>query len=53
MLSLLNIFIAIVNPLLALLFPITTELSTRNEKDKFKLLESTMYTHFSFLAIVI
>lgn len=53
MLSLLNIFIAIVSPLLWLLFPIATELSTRNEKEKFKLLESTMYTHFAFLAIVI
>lgn len=52
MLSLLNIFIAIVSPLLWLIFPIATELSTRKEKNKFKLLESTMYTHFAFLAIV-
>jgi hypothetical protein len=37
---------------LALLFPITTELSTRKEKEKFKMLESMMYTHFAFLAIV-
>lgn len=53
MLSLLNIFVQIVSPLLALIFPIATELSTRKEKEKFKLLESTMYTHFAFLAIVI
>jgi hypothetical protein len=53
MLSLLNIFLSIVGPLLALLFPIATELSTRNEKEKFKLLESMMYTHFAFLAVVI
>ena len=53
MLSLLNIFIAVVSPLLWLLFPIATELSTRKEKDKFKLLESIMYTHFAFLAIVV
>lgn len=53
MLSLLNIFIALVNPFLMLLFPITTELSTRKEKEKFQLLESTMYTHFAFLAIVV
>ena len=53
MLSLLNIFIQIVSPLLALIFPIATELSTRKEKEKFRLLESTMYTHFAFLAIVI
>ncbi len=53
MISLLNIFLAIVSPLLALLFPIATELSTRKEKEKFKMLESTMYTHFTFLSIVI
>ena len=53
MLSLLNIFVTIVGPLLWLLFPIATELSTRKEKDKFKLLESTMYTHFIFLALII
>ena len=52
LLSLLNVFLAIVWPLLGLLFPIATELSTRKEKEKFKLLESTMYTHFAFLAIV-
>lgn len=52
MLSLLNIFITIVSPLLGLLFPITTELSTRREKEKFTILESTMYTHFAFLAII-
>ena len=53
MLSLLGIFILLVNPFLNLLFPVTTELSTRKEKEKFKLLESTTYTHFAFLAIVI
>lgn len=53
MLSLLNIFITIVSPLLWLLFPIATELSTRNEKKKFQILESTMYTHFAFLWLVI
>lgn len=53
MLSLLNIFILIVNPFLTLLFPVTTELSTRKEKEKFKSLESMMYTHFAFLAIVV
>ena len=53
MLSLLTIFIAIVSPLLGLLFPIATELSTRKEKEKFKLLESSMYTHFVFLALII
>ena len=53
MLSLLTIFIALVNPFLLLLFPVTTELSTRKEKEKFKLLQSTTYTHFAFLAIVI
>ncbi len=52
MLSLLNIFIAIVSPLLWLIFPIATELSTRKEKNKFKLLESTMYTHFAFIATI-
>lgn len=52
MLSLLNIFLCIVTPLLSLLFPVATELSTRNEKEKFKMLESAMYTHFAFLAIV-
>lgn len=52
MLSLLNIFLVIVGPLLWLLFPIATELSTRKEKEKFQLLESTMYTHFTFLALV-
>ena len=53
MLSLLNIFVTVVGPLLGLLFPIATELSTRKEKDKFKLLESMMYTHFAFLAIIV
>lgn len=53
MISLLNIFLTIVSPLLVLLFPIATELSTRKEKEKFKMLESTMYTHFIFLSVVI
>ena len=52
MLSLLMIFFSVIWPFLALLFPITTELSTRKEKEKFKLLEWMMYTHFAFLAIV-
>ena len=52
MLSLLMIFFSIIGPFLALLFPVTTELSTRKEKEKFKILESMMYTHFAFLAIV-
>ena len=52
MLSLLNIFIVIVSPLLWLLFPVATELSTRKEIEKFKLLESSMYTHFAFLALI-
>ncbi len=52
MLSLLMIFFSIITPFLSLLFPITTELSTRKEKEKFKTLESTMYTHFAFIAIV-
>lgn len=51
MLSLLNIFLLVVGPLLGLLFPIATELSTRKEKEKFELLESSMYTHFAFLAL--
>lgn len=53
MLSLLNIFFSAVGPFLALLFPVATELSTRKEKEQFRLLESMMYTHFAFLAIVI
>ena len=53
MLSLLNIFVTVVSPLLWLLFPIATELSTRKEKEKFKSLETTMYTHFVFLSLVI
>jgi len=52
-LSLLNIFVTVVSPLICLLFPIATELSTRKEKQKFQQLESSMYTHFVFLAIVI
>lgn len=53
MLSLLNIFLLVVGPFLSLMFPMATELSTRKEKEKFKLLESTMYTHFTFLALII
>ena len=53
MLSLLNIFIVVVTPLLSLLFPIATELSIRKEKEKFLTLESTMYTHFWFLALIV
>ena len=52
MLSLLNIFFWIVWPFLALLFPITTELSTRKEKEKFQLLQSSMYTWFAFISIL-
>lgn len=52
-LSLLNIFISVVSPFLWLLFPVATELSTRKEQEKFKMLESMMYTHFAFLAIVV
>ena len=52
-LSLLNVFLTIVNPFLILLFPVTTELSTRKEKEKFQNLESAMYTHFAFLAIAV
>ena len=51
MISLLNIFLSVVGPFLWLLFPIATELSTRKEKEKFKVLESSMYTHFAFLAL--
>jgi O-antigen/teichoic acid export membrane protein len=53
MISLLNIFIMVISPLVWLIFPIATELSTRKEKEKFVLLESTMYTYFAFLALVI
>ncbi len=53
MLSLLNIFLLVIGPFVWLMFPITTELSTRKEKWKFKILESTMYTHFAFLSITI
>ena len=53
MLSLLNIFIIIVSPILWLLFPVATELSTRNEKEKFKLLESMMYVYFTIISMII
>ena len=53
MLSLLNIFITVVSPLISLLFPITTEISTKKQKEKLKLLETTMYTHFVYLALII
>ena len=52
MISLLNIFVVIVGPLITLLFPVATELSTRKEKEKFQMLESIMYTHFAFLWIM-
>ena len=53
MLSLLNIFLLIIWPFVWLALPITTELSTRKEKEKFKLFEYVMYKHFAFLAIMI
>lgn len=53
MLSLLGIFSFVVWPLSWLVFPVTTELSTRNEKETFKLMESLMYTYLSLLSIII
>ena len=53
MLSLLNIFITVVSPLLGMLFPIATELSTRKDQQKFKLLESITYTYLAILSIVV
>ena len=53
MISLLNIFIIIVSPILWLLFPVATELSTRDEKEKFKFLESVMYVYFTVISIII
>ena len=45
-------FFLFVSPFISLICPITVELSTRREKEKFKLMESLMYEHFAFLAIV-
>ena len=53
MLSLLGVFTSIISPLVSLMFPITTELFTRKEKDKFKLLESLMYTYLAVLTIIV
>ena len=52
MFSLLNVFFLFVGPFISLICPITIELSSRKEKEKFKLMESLMYEHFAFLAIV-
>jgi len=52
MLSLLVIFYTVVTPLTWLAFPVTTELTTRKEIDKFKLMESVMYVCLSLLWIM-
>ena len=52
MISLLGVFNFVVWPISSLMFPITTELTTRNKKDTFKLMESLMYTCLSALSIV-
>ena len=52
MLSLLNIFFTVVWPLSWLAFPVTTELSTRKDKDKFKLMEYILYTCLSLISII-
>ena len=52
MLSLLMIFYTVVSPLSWLAFPVTTELSTRKDINKFKSMESLMYLYLSLLWMV-
>jgi len=52
MLSLLMIFTTVVGPLLWLAFPVTTELTTRKEINKFKQMESIMYAWLAILWII-
>ncbi len=52
MLSLLMIFTTVVSPLLSLSFPVTTELTTRKDINKFKSMESLMYLCLSLLWIL-
>ena len=53
MLSLLTIFTFVVWPLSWLVFPVTTEITTRNEKDKFIIMEYILYTYLSLLSIIV
>ena len=52
-LSLVTIFGVIIWPVLSLLFPITTELISKNEKEKFGVLQNIMYKYFSIFAFSI
>lgn len=51
--ALLMIFSLVVTPLLALLFPITTELISKNDTKKFWLLQMIMYSYFGCFALII
>ena len=44
--SLINIFSLIANSLIVLVFPLTTELISRNEEEKFKTMKTILYSYF-------
>ena len=46
-------FTLIVTPMFGLLFPLTTELSTKQDNKKFWLLQHVMYTYFGVFAMII
>lgn len=51
--SLVWAYTLVISPLLAMVFPIVTELVTKNDKSKLRLLQNTLYKYFSIFALSI
>ncbi|MFA6256023.1 MAG: oligosaccharide flippase family protein [Candidatus Absconditabacterales bacterium] len=51
--SLIGAYTLVISPLLAMVFPIVTELVTKKDKTKLHLLQNTLYKYFSILALSI
>jgi len=52
-LSLITVYVIITSPVLSLLFPIVTELITKNDNHKLEMLQNIMYKYFSVFALSI
>jgi len=51
--SLLGIFNLVANSILPFIFPLTTELISRNEKEKFTSMKTILYTYFGWFALFV
>ncbi len=51
--SLVSVYTLAISPLLTMIFPIVTELVTKKDNDKLRLLQNTLYKYFSVFALSI